>query len=132
MNIQKTKSKNSKLLLKEEEWRKEIVHINEALQYLTRKKDKTQSLSSKWKMQTHQSALLSKTLNALALNPGQEKNGQFKPKSESKQAQELALEIAGSIDDIGDDKNKKQNGSVHLNRYSFKKELPRYMVWGTK
>jgi len=87
---------------------------------LTRKKDKTQSLSSKWKMQTHQSALLSKTLNALALNPGQEKNGQFRPKSESKQAQELALEIAGSIDDIGDDKNKRQSGLVHLHMYFSK------------
>ena len=76
------------------------------MQHLTRKKDKTESLSSKWKTQSHQSALLSKTLNALTLDPSQKKNGQFRPKSESKQAQELALEIATSIDE--NDKNKKQ------------------------
>ena len=69
---------------------------------MTKKKDKSQSIAGKWKLK---SKLLSQTLAALTLSI-QDPGPQRPHKSESKMAQEMALNIAADLDGVGDDKNK--------------------------
>ena len=69
---------------------------------MTKKKDKSQSIAGKWKLK---SKLLSQTLAALTLSI-QDPGPQRPYKSESKMAQEMALNIAADLDGVGDDKNK--------------------------
>ena len=69
---------------------------------MTKKKDKSQSIAGKWKLKSH---LLSQTLAALTMSAAQP--GPQRPhKSESKMAQEMALNIAADLNGVGDDKNK--------------------------
>ena len=73
---------------------------------------------SAWKQQSHANALISKTLSAFTVDPGKssmskEEKGKahLMTKAESKQAQELAMEIAMGIDVDGKkEKPKKQSG----------------------
>ena len=69
---------------------------------MTKKKDKSNSIAGKWKLKSH---LLSQTLAALTLSI-QDPGPQRPHKSESKMAQEMALNIAADLDGVGDDKNK--------------------------
>lgn len=69
---------------------------------MTKKKDKSQSIAGKWKLKTH---ILSQTLTALTLSATQP-GPQRSHKSESKMAQEMALNIAADLDGVGDDKGK--------------------------
>ena len=69
---------------------------------MTKKKDKSNSIAGKWKLK---SRLLSQTLAALTLSI-QDPGPQRAHKSESKMAQEMALNIAADLDGVGDDKNK--------------------------
>ena len=87
------------------------------IQHLTRKKDKTEFAMKTWKTGSHQNHLITKTLDALALDPTQtdgEKEERdkmrAKKREESKQAQALALQIASHIDTLGLEKPKVQNG----------------------
>ena len=70
---------------------------------MTKKKDKSQSIAGKWKLK---SKLLSQTLAALTLSIQDPDKPQRAHKSESKMAQEMALNIAADLDGVGDDKNK--------------------------
>ena len=85
-------------------WRKDIVSINEALQHLTKLKDKSSKSVMKFKVQSHNTGLISKSLSALALDPDRKKrkdkdgNDLTDFVSESKRAQELARDIEKSIE----------------------------------
>ena len=82
MNENKEELKNSKLqkskklkAKKEEDMKKEITEIYEALQYLTEKKNKKQNIKAKWKMGSHKNDLVSKVLSALKNADGNKRNG---------------------------------------------------------
>ena len=82
MNESKEELRNSKLqkskklkAKKEEDMKKEITQIYEALQYLTEKKNKKQNIKAKWKIGNHKNDLVSKVLGALKNSNGNKKNG---------------------------------------------------------
>ena len=84
--------------MKDENWRQEIVQINEALQHLTKQKDKSNKALEKFQKRGHESALITKSLAAFTLDPEQEKKKNVsETKSDSIKAQELALEIEANI-----------------------------------
>ncbi len=93
---------------KQERRRDEIRHLNEALQYLTRKRGKSERTLEEWKARTQRQVMISKTLEALALDETtawtrtdeqREKAEQKKIQKEleSKRALALAEELAGSL-----------------------------------
>ena len=93
----------------DKEWRSQVLSLNEALQYLKRKKEVSGKAKENWKIQARQNALLNKTVGAFQFSP-KNKDGTEKvmTKAESKLAQEMALKIAATLDD----KTKKQNKYV--------------------
>ena len=54
--------------MKEDNWRQEIISLNEALQHLTKKKDKSNKVMAKFKSRSKESALITKALGAFTLN----------------------------------------------------------------
>ena len=93
----------------DKEYRSQVLSLNEALQYLKRKKEVSGKAKENWKIQARQNALLNKTVGAFQLS-AKNKDGTEKvmTKAESKLAQEMALKIAATLDD----KTKKQNKYV--------------------
>ena len=93
----------------DKEWRSQVLSLNEALQYLKRKKEVSGKAKENWKIQARQNALLNKTVGAFQFS-AKNKDGTEKvmTKAESKLAQEMALKIAATLDD----KTKKQNKYV--------------------
>ena len=57
----------------EENWRQEIVLINEALQHLTKQKDKNKKALIKFQSGGHDTALITKSMAAFSLDPEQPK-----------------------------------------------------------
>ena len=89
--------------IQQKSWRKEIVSINEALQILTRKKDKSNKAFIKFKTRSHDTSLITKTLAAFELDP--EKAAEKDPlevTSDSVKAQKLAKEIESCIEGYSD------------------------------
>merc|ERR1719350_2135880 len=97
----------------EENSREEVLQLNEALQHLTRKKDRSEKAKSSWKQQSHANTLISKTLNSFGSDPkkpttkSKDEGKHGVTKAESKMAQELAMELAMGVD-VKKDKAKKQ------------------------
>ena len=93
----------------DKEYRSQVLSLNEALQYLKRKKEVSGKAKENWKIQARQNALLNKTVGAFQFS-AKNKDGTEKvmTKAESKLAQEMALKIAATLDD----KTKKQNKYV--------------------
>ena len=54
--------------MKQDNWRQEIISLNEALQHLTKKKDKSNKVMAKFKSRSKESALITKALGAFTLN----------------------------------------------------------------
>ena len=54
--------------MKQDNWRQEIISLNEALQHLTKKKDKSNKVMAKFKSRSKESALITKTLGAFTMN----------------------------------------------------------------
>ena len=88
--------------MKEENWRQEIVSLNEALQHLTKKKDKSNKAMVKFQTRSRESALITKTLGAFSLdnNKVAEKEP-WEMRNDSKLAQEMAIEIEASLEGLG-------------------------------
>ena len=93
------------------DWRQQVLSINEALQFLTRKKENSKKALKTWKHQSRKIALLSSLFD----NPVPDKNSDgtervhIMTKAESRMAQEMALKIASTVDDLADEKTKKQH-----------------------
>ena len=70
-------SKKSKKLKakKEEDLKKEITEMYEAVQYLTEKKNKKQNIKAKWKIGSHKNDLLLRVLDALKNSDGNKGKG---------------------------------------------------------
>ena len=87
--------------MKEESWRQEIVSLNEALQHLTKKKDKSNKAMVKFKTRSRESALITKTLGAFSLENDKVEKEPWEMRNDSKQAQELAIQIEASLEGLG-------------------------------
>ena len=87
--------------MKEESWRQEIVSLNEALQHLTKKKDKSNKAMVKFKTRSRESALITKTLGAFSLENNKTEKEPWEMRNDSKQAQELAIQIEASLEGLG-------------------------------
>ena len=116
----------------EENWRTEVVRINEAFQHLTRKKDRSDTAVKSWKVQSHHNVLVTKTLDILALDPEkgctsneEKKKYHAKKKAESERAQQLALQIASHIDSMGSEKDYREKPKTQ-NGYGFLKFLKKW------
>ena len=89
------------------------MQLNEALQFLTRKKENSAKALSTWKSQARKIAVLSSLFdadpNTLDINPDGTKRVHIMTKAESRMAQEMGFQIAAMVDSLGDEKSKKQN-----------------------
>ena len=88
--------------MKQDNWRQEIISLNEALQHLTKKKDKSNKVMAKFKTRSKESALITKTLGAFTMNVQEEvKKDPIVIRNDSKKAQKLAEDIEASIEGLG-------------------------------
>ena len=93
--------KNKYNYIKDENWRQEIVSLNEALQHLTKRKDKSDKVMQKFKSKSRESALITKALGAFTMESNLPKKEPWELKNDSKKAQELAKAIEASIEGYG-------------------------------
>ena len=77
-------------------------NLHEALQHLTKKKDKSNKVMAKFKTRSKESALITKTLGAFTMNVQEEvKKDPIVIRNDSKKAQKLAEDIEASIEGLG-------------------------------
>ena len=83
------------------------MQLNEALQFLTRKKENSAKALSTWKSQARKIAVLSSLFdadpNTLDINPDGTKRVHIMTKAESRMAQEMGFQIAAMVDSLGDE-----------------------------